>query len=155
MYRLVSTRAGATPFIVPHSVVTYLLFNGLFSARTLREGSLCLHNRRFFRRLTLGGGIVLIVYAKTCIDQTLLGSDLHNVIMWKSAIWFPLWFSAFSLAVRLPPCLSRRFVECSADTFRFLSFSGPQHSNLSSFQLEAFHPANSTSPSTRNASTLS
>lgn len=44
---------------------------------------------------------VLIVYAKTCIDQTLLGSDLHNTVMWKSAIWFPLWFSAFSLAVSL------------------------------------------------------
>lgn len=47
------------------------------------------------------------------MNHTVVGTDLRNIIIWKSSIWFFLWFSGWSLAVRVFPLFTypcRRFI---------------------------------------------
>lgn len=86
LYRLVDTRYGT--FIVPHSVVTYLIFNSLFSV--------------FFE-----------MYIKTSLEATRVGSNLYNAVLWRSSIWFPLVRHAAWLQVAVDENLRSEIDVCS------------------------------------------
>lgn len=87
-FRYAPTRHGGS-FIIPHSMAVYLVFNALFSG-------------------------LLIAYCSVGLSHTIPGSDLRNIIIWKSSIWIFLWASGWSLAVCvLFPLLFRSYLSCS------------------------------------------